>query len=389
MNSDDSRKRFRRQESTREDDDCSSSKRRSPAPPLDEDEIDEIIELVIREERMRRGKEAGTENESVVKAESGSSAATDGREGGGVVVVDNSSSSSSKVTEIKSEMNVSGRGNGNDDDDDDDHDIDASVTENGMIDDNNYSSSSSSKVAEIKSEMNVSNYSDDDDDNDDTPITENKSELTVLPPEEEEEPEKKISNAEVIGKEKEGEGEGVVVDRKVLFLIGPPCAGKTTLCDILRDKFEDSYRVISVRSVIQRLANEGQSGAVDALTKGVMFDPTTVTKEIGKEIRASDDVRPVIIDGFPRVKENLTAWTEFVEGKNGIRYCGTILLNQDPKECERRAELRAREDDHTIKVRLTRWREETRPILLDELDNVGFILGKPDEFMEMADKLLK
>jgi adenylate kinase family enzyme len=337
MNSDDSRKRFRRQESTREDDDCSSSKRRSPAPPLDEDEIDEIIELVIREERMRRGKEAGTENESVVKAESGSSAATDGREGG-VVVVDNSSSSSSKVTEIKSEMNVS-------------------------------------------------NYSDDDDDNDDTPITENKSELTVLPPEEEEEPEKKISNAEVIGKEKEGEG--VVVDRKVLFLIGPPCAGKTTLCDILRDKFEDSYRVISVRSVIQRLANEGQSGAVDALTKGVMFDPTTVTKEIGKEIRASDDVRPVIIDGFPRVKENLTAWTEFVEGKNGIRYCGTILLNQDPKECERRAELRAREDDHTIKVRLTRWREETRPILLDELDNVGFILGKPDEFMEMADKLLK
>lgn len=331
MNSDDRRKRVHRQDSICED--CSSSKRRSP-DPLDEGEITATEnESAIREGRRGEGS-SGTENESVKGVSSSGSekdAATDGKKG-----VDNSSSSVSKVAEIKSEMNVLISKGGDSKDDGDD----------------------SSSITEIN-----------------------------IPPEE---PEKKISNAEVLeGKVEPRRPEGDIFDRKVLFLIGPPCAGKTTLCDLLREKFENSYRVISARSVIQKLANEGKSGAVDALTKGVMFDPTTVTKEIGKEILSEDssDARPVIIDGFPRVKENLTAWTEFVEGENGIRYCGTIVLNQDPEECEKRAALRAREDDHTIKARLTRWQEETRPLLLNEIDGARFIRNSA-EFRKMADELL-
>jgi len=123
---------------------------------------------------------------------------------------------------------------------------------------------------------------------------------------------------------------------RVIFLIGPPCAGKSTLC---RDISDERYRVISCRELISRIAESDgneKTGASESLNKGIMFDPTFVTRLIADEIKKAVDDRTVVIDGFPRVRENLTACFREVEGIAGD-YVGTVLLDCPPEECVRRS----------------------------------------------------
>lgn len=176
--------------------------------------------------------------------------------------------------------------------------------------------------------------------------------------------------------------------RKVVFLIGPPCAGKTTLCEAIA-KDENVYRVVSARSVIQKLADAGDTGAVDALTKGIMFDPTLVTREIGKEIRNGNPAVTVVVDGFPRVAENMTAWNRYVEETGfSIRCYGTVVLDVGREECERRAAKRYRVDDavEVHRERLNHWDAVTKPLLC-EMENVRFVRD-PAKFWEAAEELL-
>ena len=113
--------------------------------------------------------------------------------------------------------------------------------------------------------------------------------------------------------------------RKVVFLIGPPCAGITTLCESL----PEDYRVVNARSVIQKLG----------------------------------------------------------EGKDGIRCYGTVVLDVDREECETRAAKRALVDDELdmIKTRLDYWEEVTKP-LLTGMKNVRFVTD-PAKFRETVEKL--
>ena len=165
------------------------------------------------------------------------------------------------------------------------------------------------------------------------------------------------------------ESRGIMGDKKVFFLTGPPCGGKTALCNRLDGNYfvVDAYKEIEVHK-----------NPIEPLTAN------EITKILGDVILKNTDKRTVIIDGYPKCDDFMDKWFMEQNGRQGVTglkmyHYGTIILEtgDERDSCDRRENF---EKD------LEEW-NKFKP-LLEEYDTTRKIKSF-DEFEPTIDALFR
>ena len=154
---------------------------------------------------------------------------------------------------------------------------------------------------------------------------------------------------------------------KVIFIVGPPGAGKNTQCDKLVEKYNFIHFGAGdlLREEIKRGTEDGK------LIKSIMSEgkyvPTKITCDLIK--KAMDNFgkdKIFLIDGYPRNQENIDGWNEIFGGNYTL--VASILLKCNEEELEKRllerAKISGRIDDNieVIRKRFKTHIEQTQPI---------------------------
>jgi UMP-CMP kinase len=149
----------------------------------------------------------------------------------------------------------------------------------------------------------------------------------------------------------------------VIFVLGPPCAGKSTICTILAKRFKLDH--FSLGDELRNLVSSNSTGhpariksklSVDELgdlTKGVRagtLAPSNTTPKYVRERIFPDGVVPpnarILIDGFPR---GVDRWDTFKDSVKDIWECGdntwVLVLCTDREVAKARFVSRGRAGD--------------------------------------------
>jgi UMP-CMP kinase len=149
----------------------------------------------------------------------------------------------------------------------------------------------------------------------------------------------------------------------VIFVLGPPCAGKSTICTILAKRFKLDH--FSLGDELRNLVSSNFTGhpariksklSVDELqdlTKGVRagtLAPSNITPKYVRERIFPDGVVPpnvrILIDGFPR---GVDRWETFKDSVKDIWECGdntwVLVLCTDREVAKERFVSRGRAGD--------------------------------------------
>ena len=143
---------------------------------------------------------------------------------------------------------------------------------------------------------------------------------------------------------------------KGIVLIGPPCCGKSTICDILCNKL-GKYAYISSGDIARKMA-QGNAEAMESLNAGNMAPEdemrSRVINEIYSCIKRGEDF---ILDGFPR---NMDQVKYLMECGICLQYIKLVVADD---VIIRRAKRRMRSDDVSVMKRLKYYKENTEPII--------------------------
>jgi adenylate kinase family enzyme len=96
---------------------------------------------------------------------------------------------------------------------------------------------------------------------------------------------------------------------KVIFVLGGPGSGKGTHCDMLRERF--SLLHLSVGDILREYLKSGSKEAQEIskrMKEGQMVPSRIVVEQLKKKILEVGKGRTVMVDGFPRNKENIDVW---------------------------------------------------------------------------------
>jgi adenylate kinase len=158
-----------------------------------------------------------------------------------------------------------------------------------------------------------------------------------------------------------GAGPGV----PVVILLGPPGSGKSTQSDYITKEF--GYPVVSTGALLRAEAAKGTAlgKEVEAVMKaGRLVSDETVNKLLTQALAGPEYVKGVILDGYPRTRsqaESLARWLP----AHGFAAPVVLLIDVNDETVMKRLLQRGRADDtrETIQARLTKYHEETRPVL--------------------------
>ena len=183
---------------------------------------------------------------------------------------------------------------------------------------------------------------------------------------------------------------------KIIFVLGTPGAGKNTMCDMIKEKYQIYHFSCGdlLREAVQENAEE--KDLINKYMKEGKIVPAKITCGLQKKtmIKNGKDYSYYLCDGFPRNEENLKGFLEVFGNECDI--IGVLYLDCPKEEATKRILGRkgGRIDDNeeTILKRFKVMEEETEP----NLKNFGFSkvyhinAGKSPEivFMEI-DAVLK
>ena len=107
----------------------------------------------------------------------------------------------------------------------------------------------------------------------------------------------------------EAEGAAPLSSGPIVFCVGGPGAGKTTVCHKLEEKYRASYYAVGdlLRDEVKKGSETGRRIA-DMIKEGKIV-PTQVTIDLLKAVLSSSP-GPYLIEGFPRTLESLAAFEE-------------------------------------------------------------------------------
>lgn len=161
---------------------------------------------------------------------------------------------------------------------------------------------------------------------------------------------------------------------KTILIYGPPLSGKSSLCDLLESK--NNFNAFSFGKYLRQMskvhsANPQSIYIQDVISKGGLLCDE-VAYEIFKQEAKFSSIENVVIDGFPRTASSIEKFRKFMrENHRDESKTLVIHLETSRAEIEKRAKLRARQDDVDIDIlerRIYTYKTETE-LILEHLSN--------------------
>ena len=152
----------------------------------------------------------------------------------------------------------------------------------------------------------------------------------------------------------------------VVFVIGGPGSGKGTQCAKIKTEF--NYNHMSTGDILRNVVKEKQGSAWQELEadmkEGKLIDSETLMKFIKFSIQGSTN-KKILLDGFPRNKENLDCWNKNMGDVADVK--GVLYFEVSDEEMKKRLlgrnEGRADDNEETIAKRLATFNNDTKPII--------------------------
>ncbi|KAM3130632.1 hypothetical protein pb186bvf_017224 [Paramecium bursaria] len=158
---------------------------------------------------------------------------------------------------------------------------------------------------------------------------------------------------------------------KVIFILGVPCSGKGTLCQMIQQKYHDKVVHLSAGDLLRAERNEQQSQygqLINDYIKEGKIVPSAITVQLIKNamtIKGLDKF--FLIDGFPRNQENLQSWNEILGPTVDVLAVLNLVCSFETlwnRLCLRKEEIgRIDDNEETLKKRLATHNEQTMPII--------------------------
>jgi len=154
---------------------------------------------------------------------------------------------------------------------------------------------------------------------------------------------------------------------EVVFVLGPPGAGKGTQCSKISERY--GYIHLSAGDLLRA---ERASGSVNGdliqeyITNGQII-PVAITIKLLEAAIVSSGASKVLIDGFPRNKENLEGWETEMTNTGKIKTKFMLFFECSEDECLARAMGRdqGRADDNveSFKKRINTYLDSTMAVV--------------------------
>ena len=161
----------------------------------------------------------------------------------------------------------------------------------------------------------------------------------------------------------------------VIFVIGGPGCGKGTQCKRIVKNF--GYVSFSTGDLLRKYVEEKKEGYEDISKKiqeGALISSETVLKVLKSYIINSDN-KKILLDGYPRNKENMEIWEKEMKGQAVVR--AALYFDVSNEEMKKRIlgrnEGRADDNEETITKRLATFEKETKPIV-DEFEKQKILI---------------
>lgn len=163
------------------------------------------------------------------------------------------------------------------------------------------------------------------------------------------------------------------MQRRILFVLGGPGSGKGTLCANLQRLYPGQFGFHSAGKLIREKIDQGKGPFLDKKSKELALkleqiilngkiipSEVTVSLLLDKVLKEMNEV--VLIDGFPRNKENYEVWTKATASLPEIKCMGALYLDLSQRlmieRIKKRASLNkeARSDDQSEETIIKRLR---------------------------------
>ncbi|KAK9890173.1 hypothetical protein WA026_008977 [Henosepilachna vigintioctopunctata] len=184
---------------------------------------------------------------------------------------------------------------------------------------------------------------------------------------------------------------------KVIFVLGPPGAGKGTQCQKIVQKY--GYVHLSAGDLLreERAKPGSQYGElIESYIRDGKIVPVEITCSLlEKAMMAKSEMNKFLIDGFPRSENNLNGWNDSVDKKVKLLF---VLYFDCPLEiCTERCLARGaagsgRSDDNieSLNKRVKTFLSETAPIIqhykeLDMVKTVDATKSEDEVFTEVTE----
>ena len=181
----------------------------------------------------------------------------------------------------------------------------------------------------------------------------------------------------------------------IVFVIGGPGCGKGTQCKRIVSNFK--YVSFSTGDLLRQYVKDKKEGyeQIDKdMKEGKLISSKTLMKVLKSYILSSKN-KKILVDGYPRNKENIDVWEQ--EMKDEVNVKGALYIEVSNEEMTKRLlgrnEGRADDNEETIKKRLATFEKETKPIVsyFEKKGNLIKIDGmkKVDEISKAIEKEFK
>ena len=153
---------------------------------------------------------------------------------------------------------------------------------------------------------------------------------------------------------------------RVVFVIGGPGSGKGTQCTKIKDEF--NYNHMSTGDILRNVVKNKQGSTWQALEEdmkeGRLISSDKLITYVKLGISTSKN-KKILLDGFPRNKENIDAWNKQM---NDVADVVAVVYFEVPDDVMKqrllsRNEGRADDNEETIAKRLETFNAETKPVI--------------------------
>lgn len=151
----------------------------------------------------------------------------------------------------------------------------------------------------------------------------------------------------------------------VVFVLGPPGAGKGTQCQMIVQKY--GYTHLSAGDLLraERASGSSDGDLIESHIRGGTIVPVAITVKLLANAMMKVTDGKFLIDGFPRNEDNVAGWNSLMHDKVNLKF--VLFYECNEEECLKRALSRnqGRSDDNvdSFRKRIQTYLNSTMPIV--------------------------